>query len=231
MGLWYVRCIVYHQSYQQTGKRIKHIKYTAIVLGASGLVGRALVNQLCQDERYTKICCLVRTPLVNADFHDPLQKIEPLVIDYEQFQDYQGYFTVDHVYCCLGTTMKQAGSKKAFRRVDFEFVHVAAQLARAQRAKSFVWISSLGANAKSSNFYLKVKGEVENAILTMPQLDNAAAVRPSLLMGNRKETRFAENLGIKVLGVLSPLMRGPLAKYKPVSANHVASQMIKLQVF
>lgn len=206
-------------------------RYSAIVLGATGLVGKSLVNQLCQDERYTQVTCLVRSPLVAADYHDPLKKMQPLVIDFDDFQDYQGYFSVDHVYCCLGTTLKKAGDRKAFRRVDFEFVHVAAQLARAQRAKSFVWISSLGANAKSRNFYLRVKGELENAILTMPQLTNAAAVRPPLLVGARKEKRNAEAWGIKALNVLSPIMKGPLAKYKPVPAFNVANQMINLQVF
>jgi len=204
---------------------------TAIVLGATGLVGTALVNQLCQDSRYSQITCLVRAPLASNKYHDPLNKIQALVIDFDDLQDYQGYFSVDHVYCCLGSTIKQAGSKKAFRRVDFEFIHVSAQLARAQRAKSFVWISSVGANAKSKNFYLRVKGELENAILTMPQLPNAAAVRPSLLLGDREESRKAEALGISVLRILSPLMRGPLAKYRPVHAHQVAHQMITLQVF
>ncbi|GBL06041.1 NAD-dependent epimerase/dehydratase family protein [Glaciecola sp. KUL10] len=206
-------------------------QYTALVLGASGLVGKALVNQLCQDPRYTAITCLVRSPLQDSDFHDPMNKIQALVIDFDFLQDYQGYFSVDHVYCCLGTTIKKAGSEKAFRRVDFEFVHVAAQLTRAQRGISFVWISSVGANAKSKNFYLRVKGEVENAILTMPQLDNAAAVRPSLLLGERKETRYAEALGISLSKFLAPFMVGKLAKYKPVGANQVAYEMIKLQVF
>ncbi len=160
-----------------------------------------------------------------------MQKIQPLVIDFNILQDYQGYFTVDHVFCCLGTTLKKAGSKSAFRRVDFEYVHVCAQLARAQRAKSFVWISSIGANAKSRNFYLRVKGELENAILTMPQLSNAAAVRPPLLMGNRNEYRPAEAWGIKLLETLSPIMKGPLAKYRPVHAQQVAHEMINLQLF
>lgn len=206
-------------------------KYKALVLGASGLVGKALINQLCQDDRYVQITCLVRTPLMTANYHDPLNKIQAIVIDFDELQDYQGYFSVEHVYCCLGTTIKQAGSQSNFRRVDFQFVHVAAQLARGQRAKSFVWISSVGANAKSKNFYLKVKGELENAILSMPQLDNAAAVRPSLLLGERAEKRLAENVGIKLATLLSPLMRGPLKKYRPVSANQVAYQMIQLQVF
>ncbi|MFC4701687.1 NAD(P)H-binding protein [Glaciecola siphonariae] len=206
-------------------------KYQAIVIGSTGLVGKALVNQLCQDERYESITCLVRAPLANVDYHDPMQKIKALVIDFDALQDYQGYFSVDHVYCCLGTTLKSAGSKRAFRRVDFEFVHVCAQLARAQRAKSFVWISSLGADAKSKNFYLRVKGELENAILTMPQLSNAAAVRPPLLDGVRKEHRPGEAFALKVLKILGPIMKGPLEKYRPVRPAQVAHQMIGLQVF
>lgn len=206
-------------------------KYKALVLGASGLVGKALVNQLCQDDRYSQVTCLIRSPLSKAQYHDPLNKIQAIVIDFEALQDYQGYFSVEHVFCCLGTTIKQAGSQSNFRRVDFQFVHVAAQLTRAQRAKSFVWISSVGANAKSGNFYLKVKGELENAILSMPQLDNAAAVRPSLLLGQRTQKRTAESWGIAIMKVLSPIMFGPFAKYRPVNANQVAYQMIQLQVF
>ncbi len=206
-------------------------KYKALVLGASGLVGKALVNQLCQDDRYSQVTCLVRSPLSKAQYHDPLNKIQAIVIDFDELQDYQGYFSVEHVFCCLGTTIKQAGSQSNFRRVDFQFVHVAAQLTRAQRAKSFVWISSVGANAKSKNFYLKVKGELENAILNMPQLDNAAAVRPSLLLGQRKEKRAGESWGIAIMNVLSPLMFGPFSKYRPVSAQQVAYQMIQLQIF
>jgi len=201
------------------------------VLGATGLVGKALVNQLCQDERYSAITCLVRAPLSSADYYDPLNKIQALVIDFDVLQDYQGYFSVDHVYCCLGTTLKAAGSKKAFRRVDFEFVHICAQLARAQRAASFVWISSLGADAKSRSFYLRVKGELENAILNMPQLPNAAAVRPPLLDGERKNHRRAESFALKTLKLIEPMMLGPLEKYRPVSANQVASEMIKLHIF
>ncbi|MFT6328378.1 MAG: hypothetical protein ACJAYN_000298 [Bermanella sp.] len=206
-------------------------KYKALVLGASGLVGKALVNQLCQDERYSQVTCLVRSPLSKVQYHDPLNKIQAIVIDFEELQDYQGYFSVEHVYCCLGTTIKQAGSQSNFRRVDFQFVHVAAQLTRAQRAKSFVWISSVGANAKSRSFYLKVKGELENAILRMPQLDNAAAVRPSFLLGHRAQKRTAESVGINIVKLLSPIMLGSLAKYRPVSANQVAYQMTQLQVF
>lgn len=154
-----------------------------MVLGATGLVGRTLVNMLLQDRRYSEVTCLVRKPL----------------------------------------------SKQAFRRVDFEYVHVAAQLTRAQRANSFVWVSSVGADAKSSNFYLRVKGELENAIMRMPQLPHASAVRPSLLLGNRDESRTLEDIAQKTAPIWQSLMKGPLKKYRPVHAVDVARNMMSLQ--
>lgn len=208
---------------------------TALVLGATGLVGKKLVEQLCADHRYQIVTCLLRKPLATDFFHtltpNSASKLQPIVIDFDRLQDYQGYFGVSHVYVCLGTTIKKAGSKSAFRKVDFEYVHIAAQLTRAQRATSFVWISSVGANAKSNNFYLRVKGELENAIMGMSGLENACAVRPSLLLGERSEVRLAEK-GAGFIGqCLSPLFIGALSKYKPVSAVNVAAQMIRLQEF
>ena len=204
---------------------------TALVLGATGLVGKALVEQLCRDRRYQTVTCLVRKPLSNDFFTENASKVRPIVVNFENLQDYQGYFGAQHIFVCLGTTIKKAGNKSAFRRVDFEYVHVAAQLARAQRAISFVWISSVGANAKSSNFYLRVKGELENAIINMSGLDNACAVRPSLLLGERQEMRPAEKLASMLSPFMSPLLIGGLNKYKPVQAADVAAQMIRLQVF
>jgi uncharacterized protein YbjT (DUF2867 family) len=207
---------------------------TALVLGATGLVGKTLVEQLCSDPRYQTVTCLVRKPLSTNFFTvtaDNATKVQPIVVDFENLQDYQGYFGCEHIYVCLGTTIKQAGSKSAFRKVDFEYVHVAAQLARAQRAVSFVWISSVGANARSNNFYLRVKGEVENAIIGMQGLDNASAIRPSLLLGERQEMRPAEKLASVFSPFLSPFLIGGLSKYKPVYAADVAAQMVRLQVF
>ena len=207
---------------------------TALVLGATGLVGKALVEQLCRDRRYQTVTCLVRKPL-SKDFFTVnaanVAKVQPIVVDFENLEDYQGYFGCQHIYVCLGTTIKKAGNKSAFRKVDFEYVHIAAQLARAQRAMSFVWISSVGANAKSNNFYLRVKGELENAIINMSGLDNACAVRPSLLLGEREEMRPAEKLASMLSPLLSPLLLGGLSKYKPVQVTDVAAQMIRLQVF
>ena len=204
---------------------------TALVLGATGLVGKTLVEQLCQDRRYQTITCLLRKPLSKDFFPTSSDKIQPIVVDFDNLQDYQGYFGSQHIYVCLGTTIKKAGNKGAFRKVDFEYVHVAAQLAKAQRAESFVWISSVGANAKSHNFYLRVKGELENAIFGMSGLHNASAVRPSLLLGERGEMRPAEKIATLLNPFFSPLLVGGLRKYKPVQASDVAAQMIRLQVF
>ena len=202
---------------------------SATVVGATGLVGKALTQMLLAHPDYREVTILVRRELRRGEFHDPQLKLRVLQIDFADFQDYQGYFSVDHVFCCLGTTMKKAGSQSAFRYVDFQLVHVAAQLARAQRAKGFVWVSSVGADKHSKHFYLKVKGEVESAIMTMPQLAYAAAVRPSLLLGEREEYRRAERVGIWLSQWCPWVFVGKLAKYKPIHANHVAQQMIDLQ--
>lgn len=206
-------------------------KHTALVLGATGLVGKALVTQLLNDNRYSQVTCLIRRPFAAADFEDKTNKLQPVVIDFEQLDDMQGYFAVDHVYVCLGTTIKKAGTKAAFRKIDFEYVHAAAQIASLQRVKSFVWISSVGANAKSGNFYLRVKGELENAIFAIPNLQNAFAVRPSLLLGERQESRVAEQLGILAGRIIAKLLIGRLEKYRPIDAQDVAHQMIGLHSF
>lgn len=206
-------------------------KYSAIVLGATGLVGKQLVHQLLSDARYTSVTLLVRRPLAADMFADPNNKLQVIVANFEQLDDYQGYFSVDHVYVCLGTTIKKAGSRAAFRHVDFELVHQAAQYARANHSKSFVWVSSVDANANSRSFYLRVKGELENAIFSMPGLENASAVRPSLLVGDRDEHRPGEQFAINVGKIIRPLMVGPLRKYRPVHASDVAARMIVLQQF
>lgn len=203
----------------------------ALVLGASGLVGQALISQLVNDNRYGTVTCLLRRPLSRYQQTDHKGKLEPIVIDFERMEEYQGYFAQRHIYVCLGTTIKQAKTKQAFRKVDFEYIHVAAQLARAQQACSFVWISSIGANAGSRNFYLRVKGELENAILSMPRLQCAAAVRPSFLLGDRQESRRAEKVASSLGQIVAPLMIGRLSKYRPIHADDVAAQMIDLQVF
>ena len=202
---------------------------TALLLGATGLVGQHLLTLLLDDPRYDRIICLVRNkPHNEYAAMSSAGKLQLEVVDYDNLPECHSFFNATHVYVCLGTTINKAGSEQAFRRVDYDYVLQAAQLANTQQVQSFVWISSIGADASSSNFYLRVKGELEEAIAAISEL-NARPVQPSLLLGERDEFRLGERLGVWLSPILSPLMLGPLRKYRPIHALDVAKQMMALQ--
>ena len=131
----------------------------------------------------------------------------------------------DDAFCCLGTTIRQAGSQAAFRKVDFDYVINFAIAAKAAGVKRFLVVSALGANAKSCVFYNRVKGEMENALKAM-NFESLHIFRPSFLLGERAEARVGERLGIKVFSALAPLMIGPARKVRPVEAKAVARAMV-----
>ena len=134
-------------------------------------------------------------------------------------------FSVDDVYCCLGTTIKKAGSKDNFRKVDFHYPLELAKIAKKNNVPQFNIVTAMGADAKSSIFYNKVKGEVEEAIIKL-KIDNTNIFRPSLLMGDRKESRKGEKIGIALAKIINPLMVGPLRKYRGIKATDVARAML-----
>lgn len=195
---------------------------TALVLGATGLVGRALVRRLLDDARCSEVRVLARRALPLAH-----PKLQVTVVDFDALAAHAASFRVDHVFCCLGTTLERAGSPTAFRRVDFDYVVDAAHLSAQAGVAHFVWVSSIGADARSRAFYTRVKGEAEDAVAALP-LARWSAVRPSLLLGEREERRPAEDLAARVLAPLAPLMRGPLRRYRPIDADSVAASMIAL---
>jgi uncharacterized protein YbjT (DUF2867 family) len=203
---------------------------TALVLGATGLVGKALVAQLKVDNRYSRVTCIVRQ-LPYQEESKETDKVIFLEAHFDELDKHAALFAVDHVYVCLGTTIKKAGSQSAFRRVDYDYVYDAALLSAKEQVNSFVWISSVGAKASRHNFYLRVKGELEEAIHRLIELKGAACVQPSLLLGERGESRLAEKIGGVLGKLISPLLVGRLAKYKPITAEKVAEQMIGLQQF
>lgn len=194
-------------------------KKTALVLGANGLVGSELVNILIQHNHYERIHLLVRRPIENND-----SSCEVHIVDFDQLDTYSELFRVTDVFCCLGTTIKKAKSKEAFRKVDYEYPIEAANLASVSGVEKFLIITAMGANSKSMIFYNQVKGLVEDTLgkLNIPSVH---IFRPSLLLGERKEFRFGEQIAEKASAFLNVLMVGPLRPYKAIEARNVAAAM------
>ena len=190
---------------------------TAVIAGATGLTGGQLLSQLLTDTRYAGVTALVRKASLPAH-----QKLTQQVVDFAAFPAFQ---PADDAYCCLGTTIKKAGSPDAFRKVDFEFVINFARVARQCHAKRLMVISALGASARSAVFYSRVKGEMENALREIG-FEALHIFQPSLILGERKEQRPAERFGIAAVSTMSALMLGPLRKYRPIESATIARAMI-----
>ncbi len=191
----------------------------ALVAGASGLVGTALCNQLRRDRRFAPVVVLARRqPAIS----EPPLQVE--IVDFSRIGQWDPSVSLDTVFCALGTTIRQAGSEAAFRAVDFDLVLEIARLAKRGNARHFIFVSSLGANPDSSVFYLRVKGEVEEAVKTLG-LPHVAALRPSFLDGNRTTPRPGEKAARIVGRILRPVLWGPLEKYRPTPAEKVAEAM------
>lgn len=194
----------------------------ALLLGASGLIGRHCLTLLLQDEAYDEVITPVRKPLPQTH-----PKLTQHGVNFDRLQEYTALLKANDVFCCLGTTIKKAGSQEAFRRVDFTYAYEAAQLAVNNGAEYFLLVSSLGADANSSVFYSRVKGELENAISALP-FAAISIFQPSLLLGERTEFRLGERIAEPLAKALSFLLLGPLRKYRPIEARTVASAMIKI---
>lgn len=193
---------------------------TALVVGATGLVGENVVAGLVQDHRTARVITLVRRPPPSPQS----DKVTNLVANFEQVGKLN-VGPIDDVYLCLGTTMKQAGSEAAFRHVDRDLTVAVASLAKAAGATRAALVSSVGAHPRSSSFYLRVKAEAERDVAALG-FEVFAIARPSFLLGTRAVARTGEALGIRAAGVLSWAFVGPLAKYHPISATAVANALI-----
>lgn len=190
----------------------------ALLAGATGLIGGMLLEKLLASPEYARVIVLARRPLPRA--HDKLQ------VEIVDFGRLPALPAVDDVFCCLGTTIRKAGSQEAFRRVDHDYVLALAQRARAAGSARFLMVSALGADASSRVFYNRVKGETERDI-AVTGLD-AWFFRPSLLDGPREENRPGERLALVVMRVIGPLMVGPLARYRAIPASTVAQAMLRV---
>jgi uncharacterized protein YbjT (DUF2867 family) len=189
---------------------------SALLFGATGLVGAHALGLLARDERFRRVVVLTRRPLTAEDLP---AKVETRVVDFEKPETFGSLEGIDAALCALGTTIKKAGSKEAFRRVDFGYTMAVAKRAREAGVGRFLVVTSMGTSPKSRLFYSRVKGELEEALkgLGFPYL---GILRPSFLDGHRAEYRAAEHFAIQ-LGFLMP------KKYKPIHGRVVAAAMIE----
>jgi uncharacterized protein YbjT (DUF2867 family) len=195
---------------------------TALLLGASGLVGGHCLGFLLEEPSYTRVIVLVRKPL--SVMHE---KLVQYVVDFDKLENLGNCVPVDDVYSCLGTTFKKAGNQEAFRKVDYDYIVKLAALAQHCGATQFLLVSSLGADPHSRIFYNRVKGDVEEAIRKIP-FTACHIFRPSLLVGERKEHRSGEQAGTVLMKALKPMLIGPLMKYRSIQARDVAKAMIHI---
>jgi uncharacterized protein YbjT (DUF2867 family) len=202
------------------------LKKCAVVFGATGLVGKELVTELSASNDFEKIISVTRK---NLTLSDP--KLECVQIDdFSKLMDLKEKLKGGLFFCCIGTTIKSAGSQEAFTRVDLEIPMKIAQLAETLSVPAMVVISSMGANSSSSNFYLRTKGEMEKKVREAYS-GKLRFVRPSLLMGKREEFRFGERIAVGFMKAFGWLFAGPLKKYKGIYARDVARAMIKISHF
>ena len=196
------------------------MKKTAILIGATGLTGNELLNQLVIDNDFDRITLFSRKAL-------PLHhsKLTQHTIDFNNLKEYETLIKGDVVFCCLGTTIKSAGSKEAFKKVDFTYPYEFAKIAKHNGVPTFCLQSSTGADENSSNFYLKTKGETERAIELL-KFQQFGAFRPSMLLGKREEFRLGEMIGKIIMNSLAFLFIGKLKRYKAIHVKQVAKAMM-----
>lgn len=196
-------------------------KRTAIVLGPTGLIGNHLLNLLLTDTDYEKVKVFHRRRVLKI--HDKMEHHE---IDLDKLERMKAQFNGNDVFCCLGTTMKKAGSKEAFKKVDHDYPVKAAGIAYENGVENFLLVSAIGADKDSRFFYNQVKGEVEEDIISK-KVSSVYIFRPSILEGERNEIRIGEKVGLIVMKGLSFLMWGKFKKYRPIKGETVAEAMIK----
>lgn len=189
---------------------------TALILGASGLTGQVLLQLLLADALYSTVTIYVRKQVL---INHP--KLHQEIVNYDKLDS---AVQADDVFCCLGTTIKKAGSEQAFRQVDLVYPQKVAELQKNAGSKRFLLISAVGADEHSSIFYSRTKGQVEKAIAVLGY-NITCIFRPSLIMGERSERRIGESLAIFLAKIIGPLLIGPLKKYQPVSALGIAKAM------
>tara|TARA_B100001057_G_C22522243_1_gene822322 strand:- start:42 stop:695 length:654 start_codon:yes stop_codon:yes gene_type:complete len=194
---------------------------TALLFGSSGLVGGHLLNELIQNDNYNKIKLFVRSvPGTNNP------KIEIIKTDFNNLKNHKEDIKGDDCFFCIGTTKQNSPNKNEYRRVELEIPKQVAQIAKLNSVNSFFFVSSGYADSRSSGDYLKFKGEVEEELKRL-DFSKLGIMRPSFILGDRKEKRVGEKIGIFLFKLLSPLLLGPLKKMRPIHSKTIAKAMTR----
>lgn len=195
---------------------------TAVVLGATGLIGQHLVQELLQNEYFSKVRLLVRKPLT---LNHP--KVDIQVVNFNDEKDIAARIDIgDVIFCCVGTTRKKVkGNKTEYRKVDYDIPIITARLGVQHGFSQFLLVSAIGANPVAANFYLQLKGCIEEDITALP-FESIHIFRPSLLLGKREEFRLGERVAQVLIKAASFLLIGAWRKYKPIEAADVAKSMV-----
>lgn len=197
-------------------------KKTAIILGATGLTGSILLDKLIDDERYGKLKVFARNHVSQKH-----PKIEEFLVNLFELEKLASLFTADEVFCCIGTTQSKTPDNDTYRMVDFGIPATAAKLCSKNKIATFEVISAMGANEDSNFFYNRTKGEMEGAVLEQ-QIPHTYILRPSLIGGNRKESRPFEYIWKKIMNLGDHLLVGKLKKYRSIHPETIVDTMIYL---
>ena len=195
---------------------------TALIFGSSGLVGSHLLDLITQDNNYSKIKLYVRSEPKKVN-----SKFEIIKEDFNKLEDYKDSINGDDCFFCIGTTRKNTPDKNEYIKVEYNLPVSVAKIAKLNSVNNFIYISSLGANPNATSLYLKNKGKAEEKLVKL-NFTNLSILRPSILVGNRKESRFGEKIGIFAMKTFSPLFFGNMKKYKPINVENVAKSMLQV---
>ncbi|MGF7078693.1 NAD(P)H-binding protein [Mucilaginibacter sp. UYCu711] len=193
----------------------------AIIIGASGLIGSKLLAILCTQPDYSEILVIARKKTRTSN-----TKITQLIIDFEYLDHYTNLITGDVVFCCMGTTKSQTPNLKEYRKIDHDYPVRLAEIALKNGIDEYHFISAIGANSESSNFYTKMKGNTEEDLKKIG-LKSLHIYEPSVLIGYRKKSRPLERIAVLVMKIINPFLIGRLKKYKAIQASDVAKAMYK----
>lgn len=189
------------------------------IIGATGLVGRQLTQILEHLPELNKIKVFSRSPLGKMSAH-----VENYVINFDNLEKYEDALKADIFICCLGTTIKKAGSQEEFRKVDFQYPLTFAKIAEKTGAKKLLVITAMGADSDSSVFYNRTKGELEDRLREL-KISQVEIFRPSLILGERKESRTGEDIAKKIFSLLKPIFPRFLNKIRPIESADIAKAM------